>query len=292
MEQKTEVMTHPVAELIAQGMTVLRVENESQQAMATMKPRDEAKVYAGAVKELELAPQFAKTAWYSIPYKDGEKTVFVEGPSIKAAMALARRWGNCANAARITDNMDDRVIVEGVFMDYETNLRTLRTVSVAKRAWNHKMKQVLPLREDRLNMAIQSGMSKATRNAILASLPASLVDTYVAAAKRVAIGKGPAGSKEKSLKERIEDAKKKFVTMGATENSIQLYINGQAYETDEDLLAGLMGLWTSINDGQASIEDVFGAPEAAAAPAQGALPTVGDLLGGKGTAATPPAVKK
>ena len=93
MEQKIEGPTHPVAELIAQGMTVMRVENESQQAMATMKPRDEAKVYAGAVKELELAPQFAKTAWYSIPYKDGEKTVFVEGPSITAAMALARRWG-------------------------------------------------------------------------------------------------------------------------------------------------------------------------------------------------------
>jgi hypothetical protein len=292
VEQRIEGPTHPVAELIAQGMTVMRVENESQQAMATLKPRNEAKVYMGAIEELQLAPQFAKTAWYSIPYKDGDKTVFVEGPSIKAAMALARRWGNCANAARITDNLEDRIIVEGVFMDYETNLRTLRTVSVAKKAWNTRLKQVLPLREDRLNMAIQSGMSKATRNAILASLPASLVDSYVAAAKKIAIGKGPAGSKEKTIKERVDEAIKKFITMGTTENAVQLYINGQAYETDEDLLAGLMGLWTSINEGQVSVEDVFGVTEAAPAALSGAIPSAADLLGGKGSAATPPAVKK
>jgi hypothetical protein len=275
--------THPVAEMIAQGMTVMRVENESQQSMATMKPRSEDAVYKGAVMELTLAPEFAKRAWYSIPYKDKEtnQVVNVEGPSIKAAMALARRWGNCANAGRIVENLDDRLVVEGVFMDYETNLRTLRTISVAKKYWSKAMKMVVPLREDRLNMAIQAGMSKAIRNAILASLPAALVDTYVAAAKKVAVAavKGAPGVKEQTVKEKIAASIKWFVSQGAPQKAVDEYLAGQSAETDDDLLAILIGLGTSIKDGQVSIEDVFGSPETTtAAPAT--IPSVGDLLGG------------
>jgi hypothetical protein len=282
-EKRMDGPTHPVAELVAQGMTIMRVENESQQAMATLKPRNEEAVYAGAIRELELAPEFAKLAWYSIPYKDKQtgKTTNVEGPSIKAAMALARRWGNCANAGRIVEDLDDRLVVEGVFMDYETNLRTLRTVSVAKKSWSAAIRQVVPLREDRLNMSIQAGMSKAIRNAVLASIPASLVDSYVAAAKRIAVKGGPKapGAQEPTAKERIAASVKFFVSKGATPKSVDDYINGLASETDEDTLATLIGVATAIKDGQTTIEEAFGKPEDdSVVPA--AIPSVKDLLGG------------
>jgi hypothetical protein len=282
-EKRMDGPTHPVAELVAQGMTIMRVENESQQAMATLRPRNEEAVYAGAIRELELAPEFAKLAWYSIPYKDKQtgKSTNVEGPSIKAAMALARRWGNCANAGRIVEDLDDRLVVEGVFMDYETNLRTLRTVSVAKKSWSAAIKQVVPLREDRLNMAIQAGMSKAIRNAVLASIPASLVDSYVTAAKRIAVKGGPkaAGGQEPTAKERIAASVKWFVSKGAAQKSVDDYINGLASETDEDTLATLIGVATAIKDGQATIEEAFGKPEDdSVVPA--AIPSVKDLLGG------------
>jgi hypothetical protein len=270
--------------MIEQGLTVMRVENESQQKMAVMKPRDEAVVYSGALKELELAPEFAKRAWYAIPYKDGDKVVNVEGPSIKAAMALARRWGNCANGGRVVENLDDRIIVEGVFLDYETNLRTMRTVSVAKRFWSKKTNSVIPLRDDRLNMAIQSGMSKAIRNAILSSIPASLVDAYVAHAKKVAAaalkGNVAPGAKPKTAKEQIEASIRWFVAQGAADKSVREYLDGLGMETDDDILTHIIGLGTAIRDGQTNIEEVFGKPETAtSAPA--AVPSVGDLLGGE-----------
>ena len=276
-------VSHPIANMVAAGMTIMRVENESQQSMATLKPRDENKVYEGALVELELAPEFAKRAWYAIPYKDAEgKTQLVEGPSIKAAMALARRWGNCANAARIVEETDDRITVEGVFIDYETNVRTLRTVSITRRSWSKKLQQVIPLREDRLNMAIQAGMSKAVRNAILSSLPQSLIDTYISRAKSITTKgiKGIGGVKEtKSIKERIEDAMKWFVAKGATQEAIKDHIAGLAAETEEDVLGSLQGLATAIKDGQTSIEEAFGASISHPGAPVGQAPNVKDLLG-------------
>jgi len=82
--------------LVAQGAQIMRIENDSMLAVAVQRPRDEQKVITGALKELELVPEEAAKAFYEIPYQetlpDGEKrTVKVSGPSIKAAMALARR---------------------------------------------------------------------------------------------------------------------------------------------------------------------------------------------------------
>lgn len=267
--------------MVAQGLRVVQIENDTQRSMAVQKPRDEAAVYKGAVKELSLAPEFAKSAFYSIPYKDGDRTVNVEGPSIKAAMALARRWGNCANGARVTDDNDERITVEGVFLDYETNVRTLRSVSVPKTGYSKATKSTYRLREDKLNMAIQAGMSKAVRNAILSSLPASLVETFTAAAKKLVAGKGAVGE---SVGLRIEKAGAWFVKMGAPESAVKRYIDNVELDDQESVLAHLQGLYTSIKDGQANLADVFGYTETAtlsAAKIAGAGPvTTSALMGG------------
>lgn len=277
-----DVPHNPVADLVAQGLRVVKIENDTQQLIATQRPRNEAKIYLGAVAELALAPGFAKTAYYSIPYEDrrNEKTVLIEGPSIKAAMALARRWGNCANGARIVDETDDRITVEGVFMDYETNVRTLRTVSVAKTGYNSKTKSIYKLREDRLNISIQSGMSKAVRNAILASLPASLVESYMAEAKRLAIGGDmTAGKKVEPVAVRIKKAISAFSKMGAAEGPVQAYINGLSTESEEETLAHLQGLYNAIKDGEKTIQEVFDVKDPVA-PVSGDGIKKEDLLGG------------
>ena len=88
-------------ELIEKGLTIARIENDSIQAMAIQNKRNEVVVAEGALQELEIFPEYASKAFYSIPYKnDKGGTTNVEGPSIKSAMALARRWGNCSNAGR------------------------------------------------------------------------------------------------------------------------------------------------------------------------------------------------
>src|SRR5688500_18937943 len=95
-----------VADLVSQGLSIIKVENDSMLQMATQRPRNEEKVLKGALGELQLVPEEAREAFYTIPYRErqeggGPRIVNVQGPSIGAAMALARRWGNCTTAARI-----------------------------------------------------------------------------------------------------------------------------------------------------------------------------------------------
>lgn len=279
------VQSNPVADLVVQGLRVVKIENDTQQLIATQRPRDEAKLYKAAALELSLSPEFAKTAYYSIPYKDKATggTTMVEGPSIKAAMALARRWGNCSNGARIVDETDERLTVEGVFMDYETNVRTLRTVSVAKSGYSSATKSTYRLREDKLNIAIQAGMSKAVRNAILSSLPASLVESYMAEAKKLAAGGGKKapGAPAETPAARVKKATAAFVKLGVPEQKVEDYIGGLSFETDDEVLAHLQGLYNSIKDGQANLQEVFDLKDGPAkAPAEGGIKT-SDLLGGK-----------
>jgi len=275
-----------VVEMVQNGTRIMRLENETQMQMAVQRPRNERAVLKGALMELEIAPEFAKRAFYAIPYKDRtggeEKTVTVEGASMKLAMSLARRWGSSSNAWRVADEEAEAVVVEGVFLDYETNVRTLRTIRIAKKQWSKYSNAVVPLRADRLNMAIQAGGSKVVRNAILASLPVSIVDACFMRAKDIATGKYKIKGDTNTVPvtERIEKAKAQFVKMGATLDSVNKYIAGLSLEDDDAVLANLIGAYNAITDGAVAIADVFGAPANATPPKEGDT-TVGDLLGGR-----------
>lgn len=268
---------------VREGAVVIQMENDTQRSIAIQQPRDEEKVREGALKELELYPQFAAKAYYVIPYKDGDKTVNVEGPSIKAAMALGRRWGNAANGARIISENDTRVQIEGVFLDYETNFRTVRPISVSKTAWSKKFGKVIPLRDDRLNMTIQAGASKAVRNAILNALPVGLVEEYTAAAKRIAAkGVQKKGEAVKPIAERVKAMFAAFAKIGIEDKHVKAYLaEHHELETDEAMLAHMIGIYNAIEDGQAKIEEVFPTMEKEApkepAAAKKDTPTIGFL---------------
>ena len=80
---------------VVDGSRQLATEIKSQRELALSNPRSEQKVYEKAIAELEMAPEFAEDAYYSIPYKDNEveggKTM-VEGLSVKSSRAVTRLW--------------------------------------------------------------------------------------------------------------------------------------------------------------------------------------------------------
>ncbi len=270
MTEPTQDMTKPVVEMLEQGLTIMRAENDTQQAMAVQKPRNIKELTDRSMAELRAFPQFAKKAYYSIPYKDrsgedGEKTVLVEGPSIKAANALARNWGNNASGFRVTGADDERILIQGVFLDYETNVRKTAEISVARKAWSKKFNKVIPLREDRLNMAIQAGGSKAVRNAILNGLPVGLVDGYFAEAKRIAASGGKAPEtgpvNTEDIRAEMAQVTKAFENIGITADVLNSYVSARPELSDEEAVtAHLIGLLTAIQDGQVNAEEVFAVP--------------------------------
>jgi hypothetical protein len=243
--------------LVAQGHALMRIENETMLSVAVQRPRNEAAIMKGALGELDLVPEEAARAYYSIPYKEKQpdgsvRVVKVEGPSIKAAMTLARRWGNCTTTARILNEDKEGFDLEGVFVDLETNFRVARPMRVGK-FFKLRSGSVVLLDPKKQEMAIQSGASKAMRNAILAGVPPYLVAAYDKKARAI-VGGGADAPAEKKTVDAVVAA---FAKWKVTREHLETYEELPASAWTGTQIADLRGLWNSISDGQVTVDEVF-----------------------------------
>jgi len=285
--------------LVAQGHALMRIENETMLQVAVQRPRKEADVIKGALAELDLVPEEAARAFYSIPYKEkqpdgGVKIVKVEGPSIKAAMTLARRWGNCTTTARILNEDREGFDLEGVFVDFETNFRVARPMRVGK-FFKLRSGSVVLLDPKKQEMAIQSGASKAMRNAILAGVPPYLVAAYDKKARAIVGGKDDAPADKKT----VDAVVKAFAKWKVTLEHLEAYEELPVAEWTGSQIADLRGLWNSISDGQVTAEEVFfsatetgpGAPTTVTPDSLSGAEVTGQDMHEPGKAADPDALK-
>lgn len=249
---------------IAKSNAMYNSELQAQRTMALAKPRNAKTVMEEALWELEVFPDFAQKAYYVIPFKDGEGGIKnVEGPSVKAARALMRIWQNCGCAGRIVAETDDRFEIEAAMIDFETNTVFRKTLSVSKYYVPKATKIKTILREDRLTMAIQAGLAKAERNAILAGLPIGLIETYHAKAKEIAAGVKSKTSKvsEKPIAERYAAMYKAFGELGVEKKTVEDYIaRVMKGKGDVEILASMLGIHNAIKEGQITKEQVFESP--------------------------------
>lgn len=257
----TTEMTEIVTDMMQQGMTIMRAENETQQSMAIQKPRNIEQLAQAAIAELRAFPEFAKKAYYSIPFKNRDGgTDIVEGLTIKAANALVRHWGNNASGFRVVGADEDRILIQGVFLDYETNMRRTTEQSV-NRKFVTKEKKTIILDVKRLEMSIQAGGSKAVRNAITNALPVGLLEGYFAEAKRIVAKGGKVDASPASPEDIAEVRERLFKTFEAQQVSreeVVSYISRHPeLESEEEVVAHLQGALNSIAEGGLSIEDMF-----------------------------------
>lgn len=235
-------------------------------------PRDIKRVKESAWAELEFVPELAARSYYSIPYNQGKQNeTRVEGPSIKAAMTLARNWGNCFNQGRIAEEEKNAFIVQGIFIDLQTNSQILREIRVSKFYKPRGGQGVVPLNADMMRNSIQAGISKAVRNATLAALPDWLVQGYFNYAKHLVVNP-PKGTEAAvaSLQDRIVKGKQIICkSFKVTPEEIDAYLaeNAEQFEDDGALLIHLQGLYNSFKEGNANIEETFRAGKQVDAPA-------------------------
>lgn len=267
------------AALVAQGATLMRVENESMLAVAIQRPRDEEKVLKAALKELQLVPEEARRAYYAIPYRERQldgsyKMVNVEGPSIKAAMALARRWGNCSVTARTLNEDATGADIAGIFVDFETNFRVERPMRVSK-VQKRRAGGSYTLDPQKWLIALQASASKAARNAALNGLPAYLVAAYMKQAKTIAAGDPDSKADPKKV-DRVLDAFKRYEV---TLELLEKHLGAKRDEWMGDDLATLIGIGNAIKDGQMTVAEAFdlkeqagGGPAAPATATNGVTP--------------------
>ena len=263
-----EAETAPTEAVLIEGGAVAayKAEQETQNTIARAHPRNPRAALENALMELEIAPEYACKSFYVIPFKDRsggeEKTVNVEGPSIKAAITLARTWGNNASGWRVKDQTTERVEVEGVYVDHETNVRTVRTKTASRFYTKRGTKERVPLSEEALVKAIAAAGSKAVRDAILAGQPFWYTDSYYRKAREIAaktIGGKSHTAKPKTYQEKLAWVKDQLAKKGVTDAQFDKWIASfDPKQGEDDRIADIVGVYNAIADGQTTVDKVFG----------------------------------
>lgn len=269
---------------VAQGQVLMEADAKVARQQAKAFPRQEDKILKGALAELDLVPEMAAKAYYSIPFVDRKtnKTNLVQGLSIGSAISLARRWGNCATTVRCIGDDDGGWDLEGIFIDFETNFHCGRPGRGSK--LGRSGAKVYLLDERRQAMAFGAAASKAQRNAALAGLPTYLKEAYFAKARQLAGGDPDTPADPK----RVVACIKAFAKLGVTQEQIENNVGKPSAEWSGDDVANLRGLWNAINDENITVAEAFGASKEGEAPQAPGVVTPDSLSGAAVTAENDP----
>lgn len=139
---------------------------------------------SGILREARaLGAEAGADFYYSIPYRQKDKetgeytTVYVEGPSIKAAMACASIYGNCRVGAQVAKETATHWFFQAVFQDLEKGTTVMREFQAQKPQEGRGRMDTAR----RADMDFQSAQSKAIRNVVVAAIPLVVDAAYQAA---------------------------------------------------------------------------------------------------------------
>lgn len=242
-------------------------EIDMQIATAHKYPRS-VKVFRDEVRALAtLTVEVAEECSYALP-RDG-KTII--GPSARFAEIIGSSWGNCRYAARIVDERGGFIVGQGAFLDLQKNVAI--TYEVQRRITGKSGKRYS---EDMIGTTANAACSIALRNAILKGIPKALWADLWAQARMVAVGDAT------TLANRRANAIKKLAQYGATEPMMLKKLGRASVEdvTPNDLEL-VLGILTSLKEGDSSVEELF-ADEGTAATSKGGNDAIKDAMRGSG----------
>lgn len=257
MEPKTpEVVNDLVAmgpgeALIAQGASIVRLENSTQMSVAIQRPRDEAKILAAALKELDLYPSMAEEVLYVKPVGKNTSTgkmAYAEGLSVRAAESLANRWSNSSYGCEITAEDDLTVQLAGVFLDYENNTRHVVVGRVAK-SYKSSKGVIVKRGPDQLELAVKAEQSKVLREVVLRSLPAGLKKEYENKVRQLLSG-GKVENRKKGIVARFTD-------LGIPLETLEAHRGKKIDAWEHEDIVILFGIAAAIRDGELTREGAF-----------------------------------
>ncbi len=237
-------------ELVAEGATIVKLENQTQMAIAVQRPRSESKILTDSLHELDLYPSMAREAIYNKPVgKDDTGTMkMAEGLSIRAAESLGNRWANSSYGVEIVSEDEDTATIAAVFLDYEANTRHVAMQRVSK-FFKTKQGQIVRIAPDRFDLVLKANSSKNLREIILRSLPAGLKKEYETKARNL-LKSEPISNQRNALIER-------FTALGITLDQIEKWKQKPIKDwKKEDIIDGL-GLANALRDGEINKDDVF-----------------------------------
>ena len=256
------------AEILKGGGALVRLENQTQMMIALQHPRNEARILESAVNEMVVYEEAAEEAVYSKPVGKDQSGVmqYAEGLSIRAAEALALRWGNNAFGAEIIT--DDGETVNGVatWLDYESNNRRTFPFRISRK-YKKRGGTMGRHAEDRFNdIVVPAKLSRVLREVILRSLPAGLKKAYERKAREIMAKKGT---------NQAAGVVKGFALYGVGQKDLEALIGKPMTGWDGKDVTKLIGIGQAIKQGETTVAQAFGHEEP-----EKETPTVGSVFNG------------
>jgi hypothetical protein len=228
----------------ANTMELVKAEIDTQIATAKQYPRDLEKSLKNCRSMISLSPDVAASCNYSLTKGNN----IIEGPSIRLAEIVMNNWGNIRAQARVVNEDNHFVYVQGVCHDLESN--TAVSVDVKRRITYSNGKKY---NADMIQTVSQAAVSIAIRNALFKVVPYAYVEVLREEAKKAVVGN------KSQLAKRIDDCTSHFKALGVTEETLCKKIGVQnAKEMSEEKLLLLLGIATSLQQGLTSLENEFG----------------------------------
>lgn len=235
-----------------QIQSIVRAEIDMKVATAKQYPRVLSRVKQDMLSFATLDEETASACFYTLPR--GGKTI--QGPSVRLAEIAISSFGNISAGTRVlsvdASSENPHVTIQSVCHDMQNNV----TVSIEKRrainAKKNKDGTKKPISDDDIQLAVNACSAVAFRDAAFKVIPQALIKPVFDAAKRVAVGD------VKSLSANRQKVVDRLKQMGATEDRILAVV--EARKIDDitvERLEILIGLGTSIRDGQTTIEKAF-----------------------------------
>lgn len=190
----------------------------------------------------------------SCEYKLRRGDKAIQGPSIRLAEIVAANYGNLRVGARIIEEGKQFVVAQGVAHDMESNVSY--TSEVRRRITNKEGRR---FNDDMIAMTCNAACAIAQRNAIFKAVPMALVTPIIEKARETARGDLA------TLPVRRDKMLKSFEGIGVKADRIfaALEVRG-AEDITLDMFDDLRGMWTSIQDGEATADILFPDPRTAA----------------------------
>ncbi len=192
----------------------------------------------------------ATECFYSLRERSGTEDKPIEGPSARFAEIVMAAYGNMRAGAQTVGNDGKRITAMGIAWDLQRNnaVQISADRSISRRDG----------RTYSMDMQVTTAMaanSIAFRNAVLKAVPPLYWKPAFLAAKKKAAGEGP-------IETRFQDSVKAFRVWGVTEAMLLTYLEvpteGELKDKLKDEhITELRGLFTSLRDGQVTVQDAF-----------------------------------
>ena len=241
---------------VGQEVEKTRALQEVQAAifMARQFPRDETRAYR-KIMEASKRLSLAEKAIYCFP-RGGQQ---IKGPSIRTAETIAKYWGNLSYGIKELSQSNTEHCSEmmAYCWDLESNVRVERIFKVPHIRDTKQGAKLLTDARDIYEKTANDG-ARRLRAAILEVLPSDVVEDFITECEKTLVG-----SNTKPLKDRVKDMLTLFEELGVSQEMIEKRIGTKTDNFIAKNLVDLGGVYNSIKNNFAPIEQYFDMPSAA-----------------------------